>query len=170
MGLDTSHDCWHGPYSMFMRWREWLAAQVGIPLRLMQGFVDYYPDASDAEWGERNAIGDTDNWLRARVVEKTIKALVALGKEQVRWDMMKADPLWRLLNHSDCDGNIKWWYCKGIAERLAEVYRQSKDADVLGHGGMNIKCGCYDSMRRATLRFALGCYRAYRAREHVVFR
>lgn len=22
MGLDTSHDCWHGPYSMFMRYRE----------------------------------------------------------------------------------------------------------------------------------------------------
>lgn len=22
MGLDTSHDCWHGPYSMFMRFRE----------------------------------------------------------------------------------------------------------------------------------------------------
>ena len=21
MGLDTSHDCWHGPYSSFMRWR-----------------------------------------------------------------------------------------------------------------------------------------------------
>lgn len=24
MGLDTSHNCWHGPYSMFMRWRCWL--------------------------------------------------------------------------------------------------------------------------------------------------
>lgn len=24
MGLDTSHDCWHGPYSQFMRWRQWL--------------------------------------------------------------------------------------------------------------------------------------------------
>ena len=21
MGLDTSHDCWHGPYSFFMEWR-----------------------------------------------------------------------------------------------------------------------------------------------------
>lgn len=21
MGLDTTHDCWHGPYSAFMRWR-----------------------------------------------------------------------------------------------------------------------------------------------------
>ena len=24
MGLDTTHDCWHGPYSMFMVWREQL--------------------------------------------------------------------------------------------------------------------------------------------------
>lgn len=24
MGLDTSHGCWHGPYSAFMRWREHL--------------------------------------------------------------------------------------------------------------------------------------------------
>lgn len=23
MGLDTSHDCWHGPYSQFMRLRCW---------------------------------------------------------------------------------------------------------------------------------------------------
>ena len=24
MGLDTTHDCWHGPYSSFMRWRTYL--------------------------------------------------------------------------------------------------------------------------------------------------
>lgn len=24
MVLDTTHDCWHGPYSQFMRWRCWL--------------------------------------------------------------------------------------------------------------------------------------------------
>lgn len=24
MGLDTTHDCWHGPYSQFNRWREHL--------------------------------------------------------------------------------------------------------------------------------------------------
>lgn len=28
MGLDTSHDCWHGPYSMFMEWREKLHRYV----------------------------------------------------------------------------------------------------------------------------------------------
>jgi hypothetical protein len=29
MGLDTTHDCWHGPYSSFMRWREEVCRAVG---------------------------------------------------------------------------------------------------------------------------------------------
>lgn len=28
MGLDTTHDCWHGPYSAFMRWRCQLNHQI----------------------------------------------------------------------------------------------------------------------------------------------
>jgi hypothetical protein len=39
MGLDTSHDCWHGAYSAFMRWREKLAEVAGLPpLRMMEGY------------------------------------------------------------------------------------------------------------------------------------
>ncbi len=38
MGLDTSHDCWHGPYSLFSRWREAIAKAVGIPLMQMEGY------------------------------------------------------------------------------------------------------------------------------------
>ena len=41
MGLDTTHDCWHGPYSSFMRWREKLAAAAGLPpLREFEGYTD----------------------------------------------------------------------------------------------------------------------------------
>lgn len=29
MGLDTSHDCWHGAYSAFMRWRKALCEVAG---------------------------------------------------------------------------------------------------------------------------------------------
>lgn len=29
MGLDTSHDCWHGPYSAFHRWRVALHRDAG---------------------------------------------------------------------------------------------------------------------------------------------
>jgi hypothetical protein len=31
MGLDTTHDCWHGAYSAFMRWRRKLAEVAGYP-------------------------------------------------------------------------------------------------------------------------------------------
>ena len=39
MGLDTSFDCWHGPYSAFMRWRTALAEAAHYPpLMSMEGF------------------------------------------------------------------------------------------------------------------------------------
>src|SRR5574340_940621 len=30
MGLDTTHDCWHGSYGAFMRWRKKLAEVAGF--------------------------------------------------------------------------------------------------------------------------------------------
>lgn len=39
MGLDTTHDCWHGAYSAFHRWRTKLAEVAGLPpLDKMDGF------------------------------------------------------------------------------------------------------------------------------------
>lgn len=38
MGLDTSHDCWHGSYSSFNRFRESLAEQIGTKLNEYEGF------------------------------------------------------------------------------------------------------------------------------------
>ncbi len=40
MGLDTTHDAWHGPYSAFMEWRIWLAKQIEINLLDMEGFSE----------------------------------------------------------------------------------------------------------------------------------
>lgn len=37
MGLDTTHDCWHGTYSAFHRWRVKLAEKIGLPLDQMEG-------------------------------------------------------------------------------------------------------------------------------------
>lgn len=31
MGLDTTHNCWHGPYSYFNEWRAAVAKAAGIP-------------------------------------------------------------------------------------------------------------------------------------------
>ena len=44
MGLDTSHNCWHGPYSSFMSFRKELAKVANIPdLDSMDGFGGTFP-------------------------------------------------------------------------------------------------------------------------------
>jgi hypothetical protein len=40
MGLDTSHDAWHGPYSSFNQFRKWLAGKIGINLEEYIGYGD----------------------------------------------------------------------------------------------------------------------------------
>ncbi len=53
MGLDTTHDCWHGPYSSFNRWRTQLAAEIGLPLPLMEGFCPWFEAVVPADKDER---------------------------------------------------------------------------------------------------------------------
>lgn len=38
MGLDTTHNCWHGPYSSFNRFRRSLGHQIGIELNDYHGY------------------------------------------------------------------------------------------------------------------------------------
>jgi len=38
MGLDTTHGCWHGPYSSFASFRKLVAASMGFDLHAMVGF------------------------------------------------------------------------------------------------------------------------------------
>jgi hypothetical protein len=40
MGLDTSHNAWHGAYSRFMRFRIAIAKTIGIDLMNMSGFIE----------------------------------------------------------------------------------------------------------------------------------
>lgn len=37
------------------------------------------------------------------------------------WEDLPADPLYILLNHSDCDGIIEWKHAKALANRLEEL-------------------------------------------------
>lgn len=51
MGLDTSHGCWHGAYSSFMRWRMELAKEVGVSdIFEMQGY------GGIKEWNDADAL------------------------------------------------------------------------------------------------------------------
>lgn len=38
MGLDTSHNAYHGPYSSFTEWRKIIASKIGIDLYSMEGY------------------------------------------------------------------------------------------------------------------------------------
>src|SRR5690242_7045048 len=63
-------------------------------------------------------------------------------------------PLTPLLDHSDCDGEIKWKDCDGIAKALKEVLPKFKK-DAYNHD--------------KTTRFIEGCTKAFKAKQNVVF-
>lgn len=139
MGLDTSHDCWHGPYSMFMQWREWVSEQIGLPLYMMQMY--------NGEHG---------------------KGVHPVGNDGgvIPWSVI-SHPLVPLLAHSDCNGRLRWWECKDISLALLQLIRETENID--GKFPESNRA-CYDSMHGACKRFAIGCIKAYKAREDVIFR
>ena len=90
MGLDTTHDCWHGAYSSFMVWRKKICKLAG------------YGDLMQYE-GFEELNFNNDPPIITRLWPKTDDALI------------------RLLNHSDCDGDIHTDDCNPIADRLEEI-------------------------------------------------
>lgn len=161
MGLDTSHNAWHGPYGAFHRWRMKLAEVAGLPpLNMMEGF-----------WTsprEERAMG---LGLTIRVAADTIRRMApgsevdeslldAFDSLPIRWDALKPDPLHELLYHSDCDGEIAAEQLEAIAGRLMElVPHMPTDFCVRGK-----------SFREATEQFAKGCKQAADAGEDLLFR
>ncbi len=93
MGLDTSHDCWHGPYSQFMEWRIWLNLFIQM---------DRYPD----RWYDHCNGATRENYERA-------------WREGRYTD--QSDPLNVLMNHSDCDGEIPANLCEPLADALYDL-------------------------------------------------
>lgn len=114
MGLDTSHDCWHGPYSAFMRWRCEIAKAAGFPpLQLMDGFCKVPKGVPLGVDVPSEYIG----------LERYLP---------VSWSYFFGDPLSILLHHSDCDGEIRWQDCRRIANRLSDTLPGIADQWVKG--------------------------------------
>jgi hypothetical protein len=97
MGLDTTHDCWHGSYTAFNNWRNAVAIAAGY-------FV----------WQCKS--GDSIHemimleWHRYQ------------GDEHVgEWKEPPTDPLLILFVHSDCDGRIKSEHCAVLADALEKL-------------------------------------------------
>ena len=106
MGLDTSHNAWHGPYSAFSGWRNYIAVAAGYSLKKVPLFTGGPPsnDQPDIDWSqyvESNYAGE--------------------------WDEMPNDPLLVLFVHSDCDGVIHPEHAMLLAERLKELVPELKN-------------------------------------------
>lgn len=91
MGLDTSHDCWHGSYGGFGIWRRRLAAVAGYEL------TPRYVSLPWEMFEERHLLGE--GWDSLPI----------------------EDPLIYLLVHSDCDGVIHPEESRHLAARLEQL-------------------------------------------------
>lgn len=147
MGLDTSHDAWHGAYSAFMRWREMICKVAGMPpLEMMEGF-----------W-EAGSYRDPSICIQHQSDKDTVQRFIA--DLPIKWEALKPDPLHKLLFHSDCDGEIAWEDCGPIADRLEELLPKFPNGDGGGHIG---------NWRDKTSQFIQGCRAAFEAKENLEF-
>lgn len=104
MGLDVSHDCWHGSYHLFEAFRQ----------RLMQAAIVYYERVLAG--GEPEPEGpDEKQKYWARLKQRLAEESEALEQEFAK------DALAVLLWHSDCDGSIAWADEERLAARLEEL-------------------------------------------------
>ena len=96
MGLDTSHDCWHGAYGAFYRWRSELGRAAGFRMATDADRPSReYPDLQWDRFPEENYSGE--------------------------WAVTPEDPLIVLLVHSDCDGVIHPEQAAPLAARLRQL-------------------------------------------------
>jgi hypothetical protein len=111
MGLDTTHDCWHGSYFRFMDFRKVICEVAGL------GNLEEY----EGYGGNR------------RFPDRFQESLVIL------------------LDHSDCDGIIRWCETRRLAKRLLSLLPNLQD------------------WQQQTKQFAEGLMRAWRRLERVEF-
>lgn len=141
MGLDTSHDCWHGAYSAFSRWRQEVAKAAGyMTARVQWHDMDYPTESILIDWGhieEKNFSGE--------------------------WDEIPHDPLIILIAHSDCDGEIKPEHAMPLADRLEELLPLLPEGEGTGH------IAARGGFRSATEKFIAGLRAAAAAGESVEF-
>jgi hypothetical protein len=154
MGLDTTHDAWHGAYSAFMRWRTEIAKVAGLPpLDLMEGFYGGQQRRAGGSMIPTFYIGPNTDELTRNCITRLDAQL------PIKWEALRPSPLHELLFHSDCDGEIPAESCGPIADALEELLPKL-EGDLGGHIG---------DVRAKTQKFIDGCRRAAAAGEPLGF-
>lgn len=100
MGLDTSHDCFHGAYSAFGRWRLEVAKAGGYHTCLVKDEDGVHRDAIMIDWG---------HLPEGHLPEGYLYGI---------WTETPEDPLIVLIAHSDCEGEIFPKQAAPLADRL----------------------------------------------------
>lgn len=101
MGLDTSHNCWHGPYSSFTRFRNKLAELAGYEVKNVTYDDGFTSPTASIDW--------------PRIERENPHCF------QGDWRTIESDPLVYLIAHSDCDGVLHPAQARALANRLAEL-------------------------------------------------
>ena len=112
MGLDTSHEAWHGAYSAFSRWRRTIAKAAGYAIWPVVHDDGCKTPTVMLDWGH-------------------IDDCCLMGE----WNEPQSDPLVYLIAHSDCDGVIHPAQAAPLAARLREIVPLLPDEDNGGHIG-----------------------------------
>jgi hypothetical protein len=141
MGLDTTHDAWHGAYSAFSRWRDKLAEAAGYDTVKL----------SLEEMGRTMVCIDWGPWPKSAYYDPPYIPCRLDGTP---------DPLLLLIMHSDCEGKIRHEFLAPLADRLEELIPRIDNED--GHGHI----GNYGDKTRT---FVAGLRRAIEAGEELGF-
>lgn len=156
MGLDCSHDAWHGSYSAFHQWRKKLMQVAGLPpLELMEGFY------SSLDNGRPPTLYHGMNTNQPAYGPDSRPFLADIDDSlPIKWECLDPNPLYILLSHSDCDGDIAPEWCQSIANELEKLILLLPDEDAGGHIG---------NWRTKTAQFVAGLRAAALANEPLDF-
>lgn len=156
MGLDCSHDAFHGAYSAFNQLRQQVAWAAG-------GIFPYY------DVGEQKVLG---RLRELKVDPDDPKCKIGFGT-QVGWlpddkDKENWPGLCLFLDHSDCEGKISPGDCTLVANDLQRLLDgPTREVFEENPGGGHI--GGQGGYRKVLEKFILGCRRAAEANEPLDF-
>lgn len=151
MGLDTTHNCWHGSYGGFKEFRELVGRAAGLPYRVITDPDDYDKGGYtvDIDWDLYTDENLHGRWRKKKPVWQQKGDIYGTPRQ---------DDVLYLIVHSDCDGQLRRGYLSALRDRLIEL---EPEYDRLAAGNVYAR----DDLRC----FISGLEAAIEAGEHVSF-
>ena len=149
MGLDCSHDAFHGAYGAFNRLRQFVCAAAG------GSFPPHWKKDAAGELVLKGTLPQYDENLdqqRFYIFDDDFKSEEWPG-------------LWEFLRHSDCDGDISPETCVKVADDLERLMPKMLELGWESHGHIKAYGGFIEVVRK----FIAGCRSAAEANEPLLF-